>query len=132
MGHTDLASSSANENRLRVHNCRGYLLIFIEMVIRLTLRQAMMTGKALGDGTVRGENCILSFVFTLLSIRVSWVLCCFLILFGFHLGEAGAVCNGLEKENGWLVVTSVIVDDARRVFRGVTSTAPFLFFLFSS
>ena len=42
-------------------------------------------------------------------------------MFSFDLDETGAVCNGREKENGWLVfvvVTSVIVDDARCVFRG--------------
>ena len=50
--------------------------------------------------TVRGENFILSFVFTLLSIRVLCV-CCFLILFSFHLGGGqSAVFNGLEKETG--------------------------------
>ena len=48
--------------------------------------------------TVRGENRILSFVFTLLSIRVLCV-CCFLMLFSFHLGSgASAFFNGLEKE----------------------------------
>ena len=61
---------------------------------------------------VRGENCILSFVFTLLSIRVPCVLCCFLILFSFHLGEAAqfvmilkgkqvvGVCCDWERD-GW-------------------------------
>ena len=45
------------------------------------------------------------FCFTLLSIRFSWVLCCFLFLFSFHLGEAGAVCNGLEgKMGGWCLL----------------------------
>ena len=58
-------------------------------------------------GIVRGENCILSFVFTLLLIQVLCVLCCFLNFFKFHLGEAGAVCNGLEKETGgWCLLWS--------------------------
>ena len=53
------------------------------------------------------KNCILSFVFTLLSIRVPCVLCCLLIVFSFHLGEAGAVCNGLERETGgWCLLWS--------------------------
>ena len=40
-----------------------------------------------------------------------------------------------RKMGGWFLLwltTSVIVDDTRRVFSGVTSTAPFLFSLFSS
>ena len=36
MGCTDLAYNSANENRLRVQNCRGYLLIFIKIVRTVT------------------------------------------------------------------------------------------------
>ena len=49
-------------------------------------------------GTVRGENCILSFVFTLLSIRVLCVLCCFLIVFSFHLGEAAQFVMVLKRK----------------------------------
>ena len=45
MGHTDLASSSANENRLRVHNCRGYLLIFIKIENEWQKKPRFLTQK---------------------------------------------------------------------------------------
>ena len=59
------------------------------------------------QGTVRGESCFVSFVLLYYQYRFHEFFVVFLFLFSFHQDEAGAVCNGLERENGGLMFVVV-------------------------
>ena len=101
-------------------------------------KQSLMSGvDVIGNGGafVRVENCFVLFFLSFLSIRVHKFCLFSFVWFCFHPHEVGVqfvmLLKGKCRRLVFVVTASVMVGDARRVFRGLApTTLSFSFFLF--